>query len=81
MAESIQVVAFEGGELRPLGPEIVPGEAVLALPLSRLVVRMVSVAAEDDPVKTASESLAAVSPFPDEPLTRDKNIESPLFCI
>ena len=69
MAESIQVVAFEGGELRPLGPEIVPGEAVLALPLSRLVVRMVRVAAEDDPVKTASESLAAVSPFPDEPLT------------
>ena len=69
MAESIQVVAFEGGELRPLGPEIVPGEAGLALPLSRLVVRMVRVAAEDDPVKTASESLAAVSPFPDEPLT------------
>ena len=69
MAESIQVVAFEGGELRPLGPEIVPGEAVLALPLSRLVVKMVRVAAEDDPVKTASESLAAVSPFPDEPLT------------
>jgi len=69
MAESIQVVALEGGELRPLGPEIVPGEAVLALPLSRLVVRMVRVAAEDDPVKTASESLAAVSPFPDEPLT------------
>ena len=69
MAESIQVVAFEGGELRPLGPEIVPGEAVLALPLSRLVVKMVRVAAEDDPVKTASASLAAASPFPDEPLT------------
>ena len=43
MAETIQVVAFEGGELRPLGSEIVPGEAVLALPLSRLVVKMVMV--------------------------------------
>ncbi len=69
MAESMQIVAFEGGELRPLGPEIVPGEAVLALPLSRLVVKMVRVAAEEDPVKTAAESLAAVSPFPDEQLT------------
>ena len=69
MAESIQVVAFEGGELRPLGSEIVPGEAVLALPLSRLVVKMVRVSEEADAVETASGILAAVSPFPDEPLT------------
>ena len=69
MAESIQVVAFEGGELRPLGSEIVPGEAVLALPLSRLVVKMVRVPEEADVVETASGVLAAVSPFPDEPLT------------
>lgn len=69
MAESIQVVAFEGGELRPLGSEIVPGEAVLALPLSRLVVKMVRVPEEADAVETASGILAAVSPFPDEPLT------------
>ena len=69
MAESIQVVAFEGGELRPLGPEIVPGEAVLALPLSRLVVKMVRVPEEADAVETASGILATVSPFPDEPLT------------
>ena len=69
MAESIQVVAFEGGELRPLGPEIVPGEAVLALPLSRLVVKMVRVPEEADAVETASGILSAISPFPDEPLT------------
>ena len=69
MAESIQVVAFEGGELRPLGSEIVPGEAVLASPLSRLVVKMVRVPEEADAVETASGILAAVSPFPDEPLT------------
>ena len=69
MAESIQVVAFEGGELRPLGSEIVPGEAVLALPLSRLVVKMVRVPEEADAVETASGILSAISPFPDEPLT------------
>ncbi len=69
MAESIQVVAFEGGELRPLGPEIVSGEAVLALPLSRLVVKMVRVPEEADAVETASGILSAISPFPDEPLT------------
>ena len=69
MAESIQVVAFEGGELRPHGPEIVPGEAVLALPLSRLVVKMVRVPEEADAVETASGILSAISPFPDEPLT------------
>ena len=69
MAESIQVVAVEGGELRPLGPEIVPGEAVLALPLSRLVVKMVRVPEEADAVETASGILSAISPFPDEPLT------------
>ena len=69
MAEGIQVVAFEGGELRPLGSEVVPGEAVLALPLSRLVVKMVRVPAEADAVETASGILSAISPFPDEPLT------------
>ena len=69
MAESIQVVAFEGGELRPLGSEIVPGEAVLALPLSRLVVKMVRVPEGEDAVATASGILSAISPFPDEPLT------------
>ena len=69
MAESIQVVAFEGGELRSLGSEIVPGEAVLALPLSRLVVKMVRVPEGEDAVATASGILSAISPFPDEPLT------------
>ena len=69
MAESIQIVAFEGGELRPLGAEVIPGEAVLALPLSRLVVKMVRVSEGEDAVEMASKKLAALSPFPDEPLT------------
>lgn len=69
MAESIQIVAYTGGELRALSGEIAPGEAVLALPLSRLVVKMVRVAEGEDPVAVATPVLAALSPFPDEPLT------------
>ena len=69
MAETLQVVAFEGGELRARGTEIAPGEAVLALPLSRLLVKMVKVPAGEDPVAVASPVLAALSPYPDEPLS------------
>ncbi len=69
MAESIHVVAFTGGELRSLSQEIAPGEAVLALPLSRLVVKMVRVAEGEDSVAVATPVLSAMSPFPDEPLT------------
>ena len=69
MAESIQIVAYTGGELRALSGGIDPGEAVLALPLSRLVVKMVRVAEGEDPVAVATPVLAALSPFPDEPLT------------
>ena len=69
MAESIQIVAYTGGELRVLSGGIDPGEAVLALPLSRLVVKMVRVAEGEDPVAVATPVLVALSPFPDEPLT------------
>ena len=69
MAESIQIVAYTGGELRALSQEIPSGEAVLALPLSRLVVKMVRVAEGEEPVAVATPILSAMSPFPDEPLT------------
>lgn len=69
MSESLQIVAFEGGELRSLGANIVPGEAVLALPLSRLIAKMVRVPEGAESVATAQPILAALSPFPDEPLT------------
>ena len=68
MAESVQIVAFKGGELHALGGEVVPGEAVLALPLSRLVVKMVRVPEGEDAVAVATPILAALSPFPDDPL-------------
>ena len=46
-------------------------EAVLALPLSRLIVKMVRVPEEgrDDPAAYATPILQAMSPYPDEPLT------------
>lgn len=69
MAESLHIVAYIGGELRSLGREVPSGEAVLALPLSRLVVKMVRVAEGEDPVAAATPVLSSMSPFPDEPLT------------
>ena len=55
--------------MRALSQEIPSGEAVLALPLSRLVVKMVRVPEGEDPVAVATPILSAMSPFPDEPLT------------
>ncbi len=71
MAESVQIAAFEGGELTVQGTGEKSREAVLALPLNRLLVKMVRVPAEsrDDPVAFATPLLEALSPYPDEPLT------------
>ena len=44
-------------------------EVVLALPLNRLLVRMVRVPAEADVIETALPILKAASPFPDDVLT------------
>ena len=71
MVESVQVAAFEGGKLRILSGGEDSREAVLALPLSRLIVKMVRIPAEnrEDPVAVATPVLQAMSPFPDEALT------------
>ena len=68
-AENFQVVAFENGTLRRLSGRGDGKEAVLALPLSRLIARLVKVPADADPVEVATPLLQAMSPFPDEPLT------------
>lgn len=70
MTDSIQVAAFVGGELRLLSEENDASEAVLALPLSRLIVKMVRVPEEGraDPVAFATPLLQAMSPYPDDPL-------------
>ena len=71
MADSIQVAAFEGGELRVMASKEKSNEAVLALPLSRLIVKVVRVPNEsaEEPVAFAAPILQAMSPYPDEPLT------------
>lgn len=71
MAEGVQTAAFEGGELRLLDSGSKAREAVLALPLSRLIVKMVRVPEEsrDDPAAFATPILQAMSPYPDDPLT------------
>ena len=71
MSEEIQVAAFESGQIRLLRPDEESGEVVLALPLSRLLMRMVKVPAEaaGDPVAYATPILQAASPYPDEALT------------
>ena len=69
MPKGVQVVAYEGGVLRSLVSGESGREAVLALPLSRLIVKMVRVPAGEDPVEAARPVLQKASPFPDEPLT------------
>lgn len=54
--------------MRSRSQEIAPGEVVLALPLSRLVVSMVRVAEGENPIAVATPVLSAMAPFPDEPL-------------
>lgn len=71
MAGTVQVAAFEGGALRLLTSGNPSREAVLALPLSRLLVKLVRVPAEsrEDPGGFAAPILQAMCPYPDEPLT------------
>lgn len=68
MVKAFQTAAFEGGELRVISSGVKSREAVLALPLGRLLVRLVRVAEGEDPSEKASSILTAASPFPDEPI-------------
>lgn len=69
MKKEVQIVAWEGGELRSSAPRQAKREIVLALPLTRLLVRMVRVNQGDDPVEVATPVLRAASPYPDDELT------------
>ena len=69
MSEKAQVALLTEGKVK-----IYPGseksrEAVLSLPLSKLIVKMVRVPAGEDAVEVATPILKAMSPYPDEPLT------------
>ena len=67
--ERARVAAFEGGQLRILASGEKSREAVLALPLNRLLVKLVRVPAETDSVEFSTPILQAISPFPDDALT------------
>jgi len=69
MSAEVQFAAFEGGQLRVLASKESGREAVLALPLNRLIVKMARVPSGNDPVEFCLPILQAMSPFPDEKLT------------
>ena len=69
MSAEAQVAAFEGGKLRILASGEKSREAVLALPLNRLLVKMVRVPQDEDPVAASEPILKTLSPFPDDALT------------
>ena len=87
MAESVQIAAYEGGKLCVDSTGEKNHEVVLALPLSRIIVKMVRVPDADraDPVAYATPILQAMSPFPDEPLTVSCELvredESGMICL
>ena len=88
MPKGVQVVAFEGGALRFLASGETGREAVLALPLNRLIVKMVRVPAGEDRVAFATPLLQKASPFPDDQLTvglfaktRTERPSSPPPCL
>ena len=68
MDKVYQTAVFEGGVLRVMASGVKSREAALALPLGRLLVRLVRVAEGEDPVEVARDVLSAASPFPDESL-------------
>jgi len=69
MQKEPKVAAYEGGELHFLATDSTSREVVLALPLSKLIVRMLRVPVDQDPVEFATPVLKSLSPFPDDPLT------------
>ena len=70
MAEEVQIVSFDGGELHVPPKLRKGGEAVLALPLCRLLAKVLRVGADDAEGLSvvAERELKAMSPYPDEPL-------------
>lgn len=68
MAKEIKVAAYEEGKIHTLVANNSGNEAVLALPLNRLVIKVLKVPADVDPVEFATPILKAASPYPDDDL-------------
>jgi len=71
MAEEVHIAVFEGGELTVPAGVGKGREVAFAVPLNRLLIKMVRVPADrrDDMADYAMPILKAMSPYPDEPLT------------
>ncbi len=69
MSKGIRVAAFEGGKIRMLRADDDGNEVVLALPLNRLIVKVVKVPSDADPVEFSAPVLKAMSPYPDDDLS------------
>lgn len=69
MAKELKIATFENGELRIPIESGKGSEAVLSLPLSRLLLKVVKVPIDADPVEISTPILKSISPFPDEDLS------------
>ena len=71
MTEIPKIAAYTGGELHILPSESKTKDVVLALPVSRLLVKFVHVppGSEETPEQISAPILKELSPFPDEELT------------
>ncbi|MCR5751705.1 MAG: PilN domain-containing protein [Kiritimatiellae bacterium] len=68
MRKETRFAAFEGGELHVLADDSAGREVVLALPLSRILVKVLRVPEGQDPAEFALPVMKVLSPYPDEPL-------------
>lgn len=70
MAVNVQVATLEGGELKLPSSAGKLGEVVLAMPMNRILAKIVRIPAEslDDPVAFVTPTVKAMSPYPDDPL-------------
>ena len=69
MVKEARIAAFVCGAMHYLQADKSSREAVLALPLSRLLVKMVRVPADANAEEFCAAVLQETNPFPDEPLT------------
>lgn len=69
MVKDLRVAAFVGGGLHFLGERNGAKEIVLALPLSRVIAKVLKTPSGGDLQANVQESLKLLNPYPDEPLT------------
>ena len=69
MAKGTEIVAFEGGQLIKRNSGVKGREVVLALPLSRFIVKVLRFPVDAVASELAEGILSEMTPFPDEPLT------------